>query len=248
MNRLDTLASRSTVPATGGSPARGGRLPRFTLIELLVVIAIIAILAAMLLPALHKARDKAEQAACASNLKQLGLGFALYLNDYDGRWPFNEWRLSSDFDLVQVTLEPYIQHGGHNIGINPSSPYGPHAAPLSCPRGFKVLFAEWPGWDMPDYRTYAYNNLYLSSRRDASIENHSGTPVMAEGDSCWITDPSLVTLGSPYYILVPWHSAAWNGYGIPPAGSSLINTLLCDGHVEAKVTNTLSPHYFNPSW
>jgi len=100
----------------------------FTLIELLVVIAIIAILAAILFPVFARARAKAQQNSCLSNLKQIALGTLMYVSDYDQRMPI-------------------AYEGASPIGINFTGevyPYVKNVQIFNCPAS---------GWDAAYYST-----------------------------------------------------------------------------------------------
>lgn len=91
------------------APRRAG----FTLTELLLVIAIIAILAAILLPVFAQAREKARQASCLSNLKQIGLGLMMYAQDYDETYPMNlflGFQPGPCVYISQVAIMPYIKN------------------------------------------------------------------------------------------------------------------------------------------
>jgi prepilin-type N-terminal cleavage/methylation domain-containing protein/prepilin-type processing-associated H-X9-DG protein len=145
----------------------------FTLIELLVVIAIIAILAAILFPVFAQAREKARATTCLSNMKQLGTGIRMYLDDYDGGYPFS-WYAQPQYGF-DVAIYPYIK----NLQI------------YECPSN-KLLPSWWAGYkayggiDKPGIpRSYAMNGDVSTDTRtapvfEASIPEPATTIVLME--------------------------------------------------------------------
>jgi len=141
----------------------------FTLIELLVVIAIIAILAAILFPVFAQAREKARQATCISNLKQLGTAAMMYAQDYDEGFPMLESGGTARLTVANL-LDPYIKTNKKNVNGQGGNLW-PEDSIWRCPSG-----TTYNSGDLRSYFTVAYNFLYLTAT-DATAGKF--------GDSVW---------------------------------------------------------------
>jgi prepilin-type N-terminal cleavage/methylation domain-containing protein len=157
MNKSNKLETQSMQPVE-----RKG----FTLIELLVVIAIIAILAAILLPALAKAKEQATGANCLNNQRQLALSFLMYAEDNDNtivgttNMPVPQLSLTTKMDgggfwpySVSITLPTMLQTMQAKMRLSPLAPYFKNVGVLHCPGDlrFKLHGEGTQGWAWDSY-------------------------------------------------------------------------------------------------
>lgn len=201
----------------------------FTLIELLVVIAIIAILAAILFPVFAKAREKARQSSCLSNIKQISLAILQYAQDYDEVYPVGRCVATPPYHWP-MSVSPYMKNS--QILICPSRSGASQITPAFMvgtgwtAGGADGRYAEFPQYGM---------NLSISGTGTAvslgTVQAPADTVML--GESNWYTDGSP---GQPtrydngcWWIAAPVYSGTLYGRWVTPHNEGR-NIAFCDGH------------------
>jgi prepilin-type N-terminal cleavage/methylation domain-containing protein/prepilin-type processing-associated H-X9-DG protein len=216
----------------------------FTLIELLVVIAIIAILAAILFPVFAKAREKARQSSCLSNVKQITLGTLQYVQDYDERFPGAyqmaygvTGRLSAAVDALYTAdlIYPYTKND--QVFDCPSTT---PTAVVSGNYGWNVAICPFNGPGIALGNIVAPANCYLLM--DCGPYGVGAANAVNPGGSFWYIPGTARALGRDPYAVQP------NGYAINANLQSDfdsgrhnqgVNVSFCDGHAKWLAPTTL---------
>jgi len=174
------------------------------LIELLVVIAIIGILAAILLPALARAREAARRASCANNLKQLGIVMKMYSNESGGRWPMQQINLGDVWILELVNVPQIYPEYLTDLKVL-YCPSAPRIGQDLNASSFEEAFDCDPSYAPADQGPFCYGG-YFDVR-----EKMTGQPPATPGDPRYGTIcPGCIWPGGGYYYTA-WAAATTPG-------------------------------------